>query len=147
MELLAFLMLVTGGVFAGGAATFAWSRVPIWRRMPATEFLRDFAATLHWTDKVQPALLAAAIAATIGFAVAADGRATVLASAGAGAFALTLIGTVVFLVPLQRRIVASNPGDGDRVDEMRARWFRGNAGRSALAVAAFALVAGAAALG
>ena len=145
MELLAFLMLVTGGVFAGGAATFAWSRVPIWRRMPPTEFVRDFAATLRWTDKVQPALLVASAASAVGFAIAADNRASVLAAVGAAAFMTTLLGTLAFLVPLQRRIVASKSDDDDAVEAMRNRWFRGNLGRSVLAVVAFALVAASAA--
>jgi hypothetical protein len=33
-EVWAAIMLIAGGLFAGGSATFAWSRVPIWRRMP-----------------------------------------------------------------------------------------------------------------
>jgi hypothetical protein len=45
-------MLIAGGLFAGGAATFAWSRVPIWRRMPVQEFIGDFEQTLRRTDKV-----------------------------------------------------------------------------------------------
>jgi hypothetical protein len=61
MIIWASLMLIAGGLFAGGAATFAWSRVPIWRRMPVHEFIGDFEETLRRTDKVQPALLVAAI--------------------------------------------------------------------------------------
>src|SRR3712207_8724761 len=75
-------MLITGGLFAGGAATFAWSRVPIWRRMPAQEFVGDFEETLRRTDKVRPALLVAAIVSAAGFALTADGSARVLASGG-----------------------------------------------------------------
>ena len=55
MSTWASLMLIAGGLFAGGAATFAWSRVPIWRRMPVQEFIGDFEETLRRTDKVQPA--------------------------------------------------------------------------------------------
>jgi hypothetical protein len=52
MSTWASLMLIAAGLFAGGVATFAWSRVPIWRRMPAQEFIGDFEETLRWTDKV-----------------------------------------------------------------------------------------------
>ena len=38
-------MVITGGLFAGGAATIALSRAPIWRRMPAEEFVGDFEQT------------------------------------------------------------------------------------------------------
>jgi hypothetical protein len=44
-------------------------------------------------------------------------------------------------VPLQRRIVATPPAEAGAIDKMRARWFRGNLGRSMLAVASFGAVA------
>jgi hypothetical protein len=136
------LMLIAGGLFAGGATTFAWSRVPIWRRMPAQEFIRDFEETLRRTDKVQPALLVAAIVSAAAFALTADGvSARVLASVGAASFFVSLAASLAFLVPLQRRIVATPPAEAGAIDKMRARWFRGNLGRSMLAVASFGVVA------
>jgi hypothetical protein len=129
----ASLMLIAGGLFAGGAATFAWSRVPIWRRMPVQGFIGDFEETLRRTDKVQPALLVAAIVSAAGFALTADGSARVLASVGAAGFVVTLAASLAFLVPLQGRIIATPPAEAGAIDEMRARWFRGNLGRSMLA--------------
>jgi hypothetical protein len=146
MSAWASLMLIAGGLFAGGAATFAWSRVPIWRRMPVQGFVGDFEETLRRTDKVQPALLVAATVSTAGFALTADDSARVLASVGAAGFVATLAASLAFLVPLQRRIVATPPSEVKAIDEMRARWFRGNLGRSMLAVASFVAVAVAATL-
>src|ERR687895_1005461 len=137
MSTWASLMLIAGGLFAGGAATFAWSRVPIWRRMALQEFIGDFKPTLRRTDKVQPALLVAAIVSAAGFALTADGSARVLASVGAAGFLVTLAASIAILVPLQRRIVATPPAEAKAIEEMRARWFRGNLGRSVLAVASF----------
>jgi hypothetical protein len=142
----ASLMLIAGGLFAGGAATFAWSRVPIWRRMPVQGFIGDFEETLRRTDKVQPALLVAAIVSTAGFAFTAEGSARVLALMGAAGFAVTLAASLAFLVPVQRRIVATPPAEAEAIDEMRARWFRGNLGRSMLAATSFVAVALAATL-
>jgi hypothetical protein len=139
-------MLIAGGLFAGGAATFAWSRVPIWRRMPVQGFIGDFEETLRRTDKVQPALLVAAILSAAGFALTADGLARVLTSVGAAGFVVTLVASLAFLVPLQRRIIATPPAEAGAIDKMRARWFRGNLGRSMLAVASFVAVAVAATL-
>jgi membrane associated rhomboid family serine protease len=139
-------MLIAGGLFAGGAATFAWSRVPIWRRMPVQEFVGDFEQTLRRTDQVQPALLVAAIGAAAGFALTADGSARVLASVGAAGFVATLTASLAFLVPLQRRIVATPPAKAEAIGEMPARWFRGHHGRSMLAAASFVAVAVAATL-
>ena len=146
MSAWASLMLIAGGLFAGGAATFAWSRVPIWRRMPVRGFVGDFEETLRRTDKVQPALLVAAIASAAGFALTADGPARVLALAGAAGFVVTLAASIAILVPLQRRIVTTPPAEAKAIDEMRARWFRGHLGRSMLAAASFVVVAVAAAL-
>ena len=146
MSTWASLMLIAGGLFAGGAATFAWSRVPIWRRMPVQEFVGDFEPTLRRTDKVQPALLVAAIVSAAGFALTAEGSARVLASVGAAGFVVTLAASLALLVPLQRRIVATPPAEAKAIDKMRARWFRGHLGRSMLAVASFVALAVAATL-
>ena len=137
------LMLAAGGLFAGGAATFAWSRVPIWRRMQAPEFLRDFEQTLRWTDKVQPALLVGAIVGSIAYAATTDGSGRALAVAAAVGFVATLGGSLGYLVPLQRRIIATPVQQAASIEEMRLRWFTGNLGRSVLATAAFVLAVGA----
>ena len=138
----AALMTIAGGLFAGGAATFAWSRVPIWRRMPAPAFIDDFSETLSRTDKVQPALLVLAILGAIAYAATADGTESVLAAVAAAGFGLILALSVAILVPLQRRIIAaSNP---EAIAEMRERWFGGHLGRATLSVAVFAVAATAA---
>ena len=142
----AIVMIVAGGLFAGGAATFAWSRVPIWRRMPVSQFVGDFAQTLLWTDKVQPALLVVAIVSSLGFALSSTGSAAVVATAALLGFIVTLAGSLAILVPLQRRIIATSLAEDAAIEAMRRRWFRANLGRSAVATAAFLLVALAAAV-
>ncbi len=132
-------MLIAGGLFAGGAATFAWSRVPIWRKMPAAAFVDDFSQTLRRTDMVQPALLIAAIAGSAGFGATADGSSRTLALVGGVAFLAVLIASVLVLVPLQRRIVKDV--DPETIGAMRERWFRGHFGRALLSVAGFATTA------
>ena len=144
MNIWAALMVIAGGLFAGGAATFAWSRVPIWRRMPVPQFVSDFAQTINWTDKVQPALLVAAIVSAVAFALTTDGSASTLAAVGVVGLVLTLAGSLAFLVPLQRRIIASPLERPEAIEEMRQRWFQGNLGRSVLAAVSFAVIAAAA---
>jgi hypothetical protein len=146
MDVWAALMLMSGGMFAGGAASFSWSRVPIWRGMEPTSFGDDFSATIRRTDKVQPALLVVAIVSAIAFTLSADGAASVLAWVGAGAFLVTLVASAAVLVPLQRRIITESTARRSGVEEMRARWFRGHLGRSVLSVAAFGCLSVAAAL-
>ncbi len=137
MEAWAALMLVSAGAFAGGAVTFLWSRVPIWRSMDVGTFGNDFAATISRTDKVQPALLVLAILSALGFALTADGSASAFASVGASGFIVTLVVSVAVLVPLQRRIIAESEAGRSDVEAMRARWFRGHLGRSVLSMASF----------
>ena len=143
MEIWAGLMLLAGGLFAGGAATFAWSRVPIWRRMAPPEFVSDFEQTIRRTDKIQPAFLIVAAISAIAFAVTADGVARLLAALGAGGFIVVLLASLAVLVPLQRRIVSTPLTNTQNIDAMRLRWFSGNLGRSLLSVASFALMVGA----
>ena len=141
MEIWAALMLIAGGLFAGGGATFAWSRVPIWRGMAPADFVSDFDQTIRRTDKVQPALLVVAAVSAIGFAVGAGGSARVFAALGAGGFILVLLASLAVLVPLQRRIIATPVAQAADIDAMRARWFSGNLGRALLSVGSFALIA------
>ncbi len=138
MDVWAGLMLVSAGAFAGGAATFSWSRVPIWRSMGPRSFRDDFSATITRTDKVQPALLVLAILSAITFAVGADNSASTWAWIGAAGFIVTLGASVAVLVPLQRRIIADAGAQRPDFEAMRARWFQGHLGRSVLSMASFA---------
>ena len=140
MDVSAALMLMSGGAFAGGAATFSWSRVPIWRAMEPAPFASDFAATIRRTDKVQPALLVVAIVSSLAFAVSGQGAASALAWVGAAGFVVTLVASVAVLVPLQRRIIAEARAQGSDIEDMRGRWFRGHLGRSVLSLASFVSV-------
>jgi len=147
VDVWAAVMLATGGMFAGGGASFAWSRVPIWRRMPLPQFRTDFEQTLDWTDKVQPAFLVVAIISAAGYAVTTDGVSRLLAIVAAVGFVATLAGSVGYMVPLQRKIIGTDADQVDAIEEMRMRWFRGNLGRSILSIAAFLLAVVAATIG
>jgi hypothetical protein len=137
MDFWAALMLISAGAFAGGAGSFSWSRVPIWRTMELGPFRDDFSATIRRTDKVQPALLVVAILSTTVFAVAADSSATAFAWVGAAGFIVTLVASVAVLVPLQRQIIRGAVAQRSDFEAMRARWFQGHLGRSVLSMASF----------
>jgi hypothetical protein len=145
MNAWATMMILAGGLFAGGVTTLAWSRIPAWREMPPQRFVTDFAHTIRRADKIQPALLVTAIVSAAAFAPTAGSTAAVLALFGAGGFLATLIGSAVALVPLQRRILTASPHQPG-LEGMRMRWLRGHLGRSALSVACFIVVAVAAAI-
>ncbi len=145
MTLTTLAMLVTSGVFAGTAAVLSWSRSGPWRSMSSAAFRASFAATIRVADKVQPALLMAALFSSIAFASSAGGASSLLGAIGAAGLLVILVASLTVLVPLQRRIVGS-PGLEEReVVEMRDRWLRGHRGRSVVARASFALLVVAAA--
>lgn len=140
MNIWAIVMLVTGGLFAGAVANFAWSRVPIWRALPREEFVSDFDKSIAIADKVQPALLLLAIVGSLGYAITTDSTARVLAISAAIGFAITMVASLAILVPLQRRIIALGP-ESQSIESMRLQWFRGHLGRSLLSVISFLLAA------
>jgi hypothetical protein len=145
MNVWAILMLVSGGLFAGGVTMVAWERVAAWQNMPLAQFGSDFAGTVHRADRVQPGLLVVAIATSYAFGLTDTGAARVLALIGASGFLATLIGSVAVLVPLQRRMTSSSPESG-ALERMRQRWSTGHVGRTVVGVASFVLVASAAAV-
>jgi Domain of unknown function (DUF1772) len=132
-------MLLSGGLFVGGVVSIAWERVPAWRATDPVDFRRGFAHTLRQVDRLQPALLVVCLGSTIGFASSADGAARTLAALAAGGFLVVLVGSVAWLVPIQRRLVASESPPLSAVEALRARWCGGHLVRTAVALACFAL--------
>jgi anthrone oxygenase-like protein len=108
--------------------------------MGGESFLPDFARTINTADKVQPALLAVTLAATILLASSADGAERVLALAAVTGFAFVMIASLIFLVPLQRRMIKTGGDSAASLDAMKSKWSRGHIGRTVLAIVSFALL-------
>ncbi len=140
-EMWAVAMMSSGGLFAGGVASIAWERVPAWRRMHLSDFQAGFAHTLRRVDRLQPALLSICLVSTIGFAVTAAGAARTLAVFAAAGFLLILVGSVAWLIPIQRTLTSGSELRAADVEGLRARWLRGHLMRTVVAVAFFALTA------
>lgn len=133
-------MMISGGLFAGGVLSIAWERVPAWRASDLPAFRRGFAHTLRRVDRLQPALLTLCFVSTIGFAISVGGAARTLAALAASGFLVVLVGSVAWLVPIQRRLVASGSDQSSAyVQGLRTQWFRGHVIRTVLALALFIL--------
>jgi hypothetical protein len=139
-EVWAIAMAVSGGLFAGGVVTIGWERVPAWRRMQLADFQVDFGHTLRRVDRLQPALLVICLASTIGFAVTAAAVARALAMFAAAGFLLILVGSVVWLIPIQRMVKSGSQPPAADVNALRTRWLRGHLVRTVAAVAFFIVV-------
>jgi Domain of unknown function (DUF1772) len=140
IELWTVAMMVSGGLFAGGLVSIAWERVPAWRTERVSNFRQGFAHTLRRVDRLQPALLTICIVSAIGFALTAGGTARFLAFLAAAGFVLILIGSVTWLVPIQRTLKGGDV-PGPEVQRLRARWLRGHVVRTAAGLALFVLAA------
>lgn len=134
-------MLISGGVFVGAVLSIAWERVPAWRRSDLLEFRAAFGHTLRRVDIVQPALLIVWLISTLGFAITAGAPARTPALAAAAGLFIVLVGSVAWLVPLQRRLLSVAPySTPTRLESMRMQWLRGHVVRASLAVASLILV-------
>jgi Domain of unknown function (DUF1772) len=138
-QLWAIAMMVSGGLFAGGVMSIAWERVPAWRGTQLPDFRIGFAHTLRRVDRLQPALLSICLASTIGFAATAAGAARTLGVVAAVGFLLILVGSVTWLVPIQRTLKSGTELPAATVEGLRARWLRGHLARTAVGVALFVL--------
>jgi hypothetical protein len=138
-ELWATAMVVSGGLFAGGVMSIAWERGPAWRRTHLPEFRVGFAHTLRRVDRLQPALLAICLLSTIGFAATAAGAARTLALFAATGLLLILVGSVAWLVPIQRTLRSGTELPAAAVEGLRARWLRGHLIRTVVGVVLFIL--------
>jgi hypothetical protein len=135
------VMLGAGGIFTGGIVWYAWERVWIWRRLTLLEYAIDFRRSLRKADPAMPILLVICAAAAAVFAWRADGSARSLAVAGIAVLATILVSSIVVAEPInsqfRRRAEGVVPPDAER---LRRVWRRFHLVRTALAVAAFALL-------
>jgi Domain of unknown function (DUF1772) len=138
-QLWAIAMMVSGGLFAGGVMSIAWERIPAWRGTQPPDFRIGFAQTLRRVDRLQPALLSICLASTIGFAATAAGPARTLSVVAAVGFLLILVGSVTWLVPIQRTLKSGTELPAATVEGLRARWLRGHLVRTGVGVALFVL--------
>jgi hypothetical protein len=133
-------MLLSGGLFAGSVGSIAWERIPAWRHTDLSDFRTSFAYTLRRVDRVQPALLAICLASTTGYAFTTSGAARTPALLAAAGFLAVFLGSVAWLVPIQRRLVASGPHQQPwELQHLRSQWLRGHQIRAVVALASLIL--------
>lgn len=134
-------MLLAGGLFAGSAGFIAWERVPAWRASDLAAFRTTFARTVRRADRLQPALVVIWLVSTVGYAISASGASRTLALLAAAALLTILVGSIVWLAPIQNRVAApGSDGHPRELEQQRSRWLRGHLIRTMLALAAWVVV-------
>lgn len=138
-------MLMFGGLWAGGILIFAVERCNLWRRMSLSEYTVDFRRSLGRVDPLLPILGVLASAGAAAFAAGAAGRAAALAWSGFGLVLLVIVASIAIAEPINskfRRLPEGTPPPG--AERYRTLWRRFHTGRTVVALAAFACLAGAA---
>jgi hypothetical protein len=139
-EWFAIPMLLAGGLFAGGVTSIALERIPAWRGAALSDFLPAFAHTLRRVDRIQPALLVVCLVSTIGFAIAAEGTARTSALLAIACLLIVLVGSVAWLVPIQRQLVGATTEQPSRgLERLRSQWLRGHWIRTVVSLIALSL--------
>jgi hypothetical protein len=110
----------------------------LWREL---RFCRTLNAPSRVADKVQPALLVVTIISTAILSSSVDGSGEVFGWVATTGFVSILLGSLVYLVPLQRRMIRTGSDPAVPIPEMRSRWIKGHLTRTAVALASFALLA------
>ncbi len=81
------------------------------------------------------------LVSTVGYAASTSGASRTLARLAAAALLTILVGSIVWLVPIQNRVAASGSGRlPEELERARSRWLRGHLIRSVLALAAWVVV-------
>src|SRR5262245_5221546 len=139
------MMLLTAGLFTGGAVTIACERIPAWRAAEFAAFRPAFAHTLRRVDRLQPALLLTSLVSTIGFVIVASGMTRTFAVIAGVGFLVILAGSGAWLVPVQKRLVPSAPEVPlSELERLKHQWLLGHLIRTAVAFAALAFAVAAA---
>ena len=144
-EWFAIPMLFAGGLFAGAVTSIALERVPASagdRTLRIPKGIRVHPAT----GRPSPTGAArVSLVSTIGFALGAEGTARASAMLATACFLIVLVGSVAWLVPVQRRLVSSGTEQPARqLERLRSQWLRGHWIRTVVALSGLSLAIAAA---
>ncbi len=140
-QLGSWLMLASGGLFAGGILVVAVERTSLWRRMPVEQYAVDFRRSLARVDPMLPILGAVSCAGALLFALNATGRAAGLTWTAVALLAVIIVSSLVVAEPInarfRRQAEGTTPHDAER---LRVVWRRFHYGRTLLGLAAFTCI-------
>lgn len=140
----AWLMLVGGGLWAGGILMFAMERTNLWRRMPVEQYVVDFRRSVLRVDPLLPILGIMSCVGGVLFAVNNDGRAAALSWMAIVLVGVVIAGSIWIAEPINskfRRLPEGQAPEG--AADLRIRWHRFHAMRNVVALAAFVCMAAA----
>jgi hypothetical protein len=142
----AWLMVMFGGLFAGGILIVAVERVNLWRRMPVDQYVIDFRRSLYRLDPLLPILGTLSALGAVVFALNSEGHAAVLAWIGVALIVVIMIASIALAEPMNskfRRLPEGQAPEG--AEHLRITWRRFHWARTVVALGALACLAAASA--
>jgi hypothetical protein len=143
-QLAAWLMLASGGLFAGGILVVAVERTNLWRRMPVEQYVVDFRRSLARVDPMLPILGASTGLGALLFALNSTGRPATLTWVAVALLGVIIVSSLVVAEPINARFRRLPEGQApERAERLRVVWRRFHYGRTLLGLAAFGCIVGA----
>lgn len=143
-EIGSWLMLASGGLFAGGILVVAVERTNLWRRMPVEQYAVDFRRSLARVDPMLPIFGGLSCVGALLFALDAGGRPATLTWIAVALLAVIIVSSLIVAEPINARFRRLPEGDApEGVERLRIIWRRFHYSRTVLGLAAFACLVGA----
>ena len=140
----AWLMLASGGLFAGGVLIVAVERTHLWRHLPVEQYATDFRRTLYRVDPLLPILSVICGIGAVLFALTTTGRPAVLTWIAVALIAVIIVSSIIIAEPINTQFRRVPEGQQpERADQLRTTWRTFHLARTLLALAAFACLAAA----
>jgi hypothetical protein len=144
IQVAALLMVMFGGLLAGGILVVAVERVNLWRRMPVDQYVVDFRRSLHRMDPLMPIMGGLATLGAVVFALNTGGRSAAFAWTGAAIIAMIIIASTSIAEPINSSFRRLAEGEApERADQLRITWRRFHFARTLMALAALTCIAAA----
>ncbi|MDJ0105519.1 DUF1772 domain-containing protein [Rhodococcus erythropolis] len=134
----ATMMLVFGGLAAGGMLIMTVDRLSVWNRMPIVEYATDFRRFLKRVDPMMPIIVTLTGIGAVLFAIESAGSASLLAWIALALLVLIMVASVTLAEPVNskfRKLAEGTPPEG--ADRYRIFWYRFHFVRSTVALIAF----------
>ncbi|SEJ98898.1 protein of unknown function [Sphingobium sp. AP50] len=142
VQLSVWVMLVFGGLWAGGILIFAVERTNLWRRMPMDQFSVDFRRSVLRVDPMMPILGGISGISALSVAILSDGGVRYLAGASVFLMALVIVGSVVIAEPMNTQFRKLPEGQiPENALKMRDNWRVFHLVRTIVAIATLACMA------
>ncbi len=139
LEISAGTMLLFSGLWAGAVVAATVERAPIWALMPVDQYVVDFRRSLVRLGPLLAVMGLAAAASAVVFALHSSGAARSFSIAGVAGFVLVVLGSIVFVAPIESAFRRRPEGEiPDGALERRRFWRRFHTGRTLLVLATFA---------